>query len=62
VALFSFKDVLNTKGMDAQYLCAWDIWLAAAKLCFTRDGEVLVPRRPVLSSIQIGGVSYFEIL
>jgi hypothetical protein len=33
VALFTFKDVLNTKGMDAQYLGAWDIWLAAAKLC-----------------------------
>jgi hypothetical protein len=31
-------------------------------LRFTRDGDVLVPRRPVLSSIQISGVSYFEIL
>jgi hypothetical protein len=60
VALFTFKDVLNTKRMDAQYLGAWDILVGGYEtLRFTRDGEALVPRRQILSSIQIGGVSFF---
>jgi hypothetical protein len=63
VALFTFKDVLDTKRMDAQYLGAWDIWLAAAKLCVLLGIEKFwCPPQPVLLSIQIGGVSYFEIL
>ena len=63
MALFTFKDVLDTNRMDAQYLGAWDILVGGCEtLRFTRDGKALAPRRQVLSSIQIGGVSYFEIL
>jgi hypothetical protein len=61
VALFTFEDVLNTKRMDAQYLGAWDILVGGCEtLRFTRDGEALVPRRQVLSSIQTGGVTYLK--
>jgi hypothetical protein len=62
VALFTFKDVLDTNRMDAQYLGAWDMVGGCETLRFTGDRDVLVPPQPVLSSIQIGGVSYFEIL
>jgi hypothetical protein len=64
VALFTFKGVLDTKRMDG---CTIPRSLGhmvggCETLRFTRDGELLVPRRPVLSSMQNSGVSYFEIL